>query len=135
MKKLFVTVVLWSLAARMIVHGALLACEGFNYNGVPGSAQEIDFTFQGVTVAYNCLTRQISLNGGVNALAPFTGAVQLQILVDRDSVEIFGNNGQLYMPVPASNPAGTAVVSISCADGTATLNSPVVSKLESAWAQ
>jgi sucrose-6-phosphate hydrolase SacC (GH32 family) len=68
-------------------------------------------------------------------LAAVNGVVQLEILVDRDSIEIFGNKGQLYMPMPASDPASTSLVSLTCTGGTGTFNSLIVSKLKSAWPQ
>jgi fructan beta-fructosidase len=98
-----------------------------------GTAQTINFTFQGVTVTYNASTRQISCNGVTNPLPPVSGSVQLEIIVDRDSVEIFGNNGLLYMPVPAGNPAGNSLLSLSASGGTATFDSLTVSKLKSIW--
>lgn len=100
-----------------------------------GTAQQITFTFQGVSVVYNAATQQISCNGIANSLPLVNGMVQVRILVDRDSIEIFGNNGQLYMPLPANNPAGNSLVSLSCMGGTATFNSLVVAKLKSAWSK
>jgi levanbiose-producing levanase len=70
-----------------------------------------------------------------NSLAPVNGVVQLEILVDRGSLEIFGNGGLLYMPMPVTSPASTSLVSLTCADGSATFNSLVVSKLDAAWPQ
>jgi fructan beta-fructosidase len=98
-----------------------------------GSAQAITFTFQGVTVTYNATIQQISCNGVTNPLPPINGVVQLEIIVDRDTIEIFGNNGQLYMPLPASNASGNSLISLSCTGGTATFNSLAVNKLKSIW--
>jgi sucrose-6-phosphate hydrolase SacC (GH32 family) len=98
-----------------------------------GTAQSITFTFQGVTVTYNATTQQISCNGVVNSLAPINGSIQLEIILDRKTIEIFGNNGQLYMPLPADNPASTALISVSCIGGNATFSSLTVNKLKSIW--
>ena len=57
----------------------------------------------------------------VNSLPPINGSVQLEIVVGRDPIETFGNNGLLYMPMPVSNPAGNSLISLT------------VSKLKSAW--
>jgi len=99
----------------------------------PGSAQTIAFTFQNVTVAYNASSQQISCNGDSQPLAPVGGSVQLEIIVDRDTIEIFGDNGQLYMPLPANNSTGNSLVSLSCAGGDATFSSLTVNKLKSIW--
>lgn len=98
-----------------------------------GTAQTITFTFQGVTVTYSAATQQISCNGVSNSLVPVGGTIQLEIIVDRKTIEIFGNNGQLYMPLPADNLAGTELISLTCSDGNATFNSLTVNKLKSIW--
>jgi len=99
----------------------------------PGKAQRIDFTFQGLTASYNPVTQQITCNGITNPLSPVNGVVQLQILTDRNTIEIFGNQGQLYMPLPASYPATNGLISLTCSGGTAVINSLTVDKLKSAW--
>lgn len=99
----------------------------------PGDAQTLSFVFQGVTVTYNAAARQISCNGDTQSLPPLGGLVQLEIIVDRDTVEIFGNNGQLYIPLPASNASGNSLVSITATGGSATFNSLTVYKLKSIW--
>jgi fructan beta-fructosidase len=98
-----------------------------------GTAQSLAFTFQGLTVTYNASTQQISCNGDTQSLPPINGLVQLEIVVDLDSIEIFGNNGQLYMPLPAGNSSGNSLISLTCTGGSATLNSLTVSKLKSIW--
>ncbi len=99
----------------------------------PGPAQTIDFTFQGMTVTYNASTQQIFCNGVVNSLPPINGSVQLEIISDRDTIEIFGNNGQLYMPLPASNAVGNSMISVTTSGGNATFSSLTVNKLKSIW--
>ncbi len=98
-----------------------------------GTAQSITFNFQGQTVTYTAATQQIACNGVVNTLAPVGGVVTLEIIADRKTIEIFGNNGQLYMPVPANNTAGTSLISLTCSGGNATFNSLTVNKLKSIW--
>lgn len=98
-----------------------------------GPAQTITFTFQNVTVTYNASAQQISCNGDTQSLPPINGVVQLEIVVDFDTIEIFGNNGQLYMPLPASNSSGNSLVSLTSSGGSATFNSLTVNKLKSIW--
>ncbi|HEU5396274.1 MAG TPA: glycoside hydrolase family 32 protein, partial [Verrucomicrobiae bacterium] len=99
----------------------------------PGTAQSITWTFQNVTVTYEVATAQISCNGDIQSLPPLNGIVQLEIIVDRDSVEIFGNNGQLYLPLPANNASGNSLVSLSCSGGSAAFPSLTVYPLKSIW--
>lgn len=98
-----------------------------------GSAQAITFTFQNVTVTYDATTRQISCNGDTQSLPPLNGSVQLEMIVDRDTIEIFGNNGQLYMPLPASNASGDSLISLACSGGNASFGSLTVNQLKSIW--
>jgi len=99
---------------------------------VPGTS-ELDFAFQGLTMAYNPSTQQITCNGVTNPLPPVNGVVQLQVLTDRNTIEIFGNNGQLYMPLPASYPTANSRISLTCQGGSTMFNSLIVDKLKSAW--
>jgi fructan beta-fructosidase len=101
----------------------------------PGTAQQITFSFQGITATYNTAAQTIACDGVTNPLPLMNGIVQIRILVDRDSIEIFGNNGQLYVPLPIHNPASSSLVSLSCTGGSATFNSLVVSELKSSWPQ
>jgi fructan beta-fructosidase len=99
-----------------------------------GAAQTITFSFQNLTVTYNVSTQQISCNGDTQSLPPINGIVQLEIIVDIDTIEIFGNNGQLYMPLPADNASGNSLVSLTCTGGNANFNSLTINKLRSIWA-
>ncbi len=99
----------------------------------PGTAQSLTFKFQNQTVTYNAATQQISCNGNTQSLPPLNGIVQLEIIVDRNTIEIFGNNGQLYMPLPAGNATGDSKLSLTCTGGTATFSSLTVNKLKSIW--
>lgn len=100
----------------------------------PGNSAQVNFAFRGVPVTYNSGAQQISCNGMTASLPIKNGVVQLQILVDRTSIEIFGNDGELYMPMRASY-ADTNVLSVTTQGGTAHFNSLQVYKLKSAWLQ
>jgi sucrose-6-phosphate hydrolase SacC (GH32 family) len=98
-----------------------------------GTAQSMTFKFQGLTVTYNASSRQISCDGDTQSLSLINGSVQLEIIVDRDTIEIFGNNGQLYMPLPASNSTGNSQISVTCTGGSANFSLLTVNKLKSIW--
>jgi sucrose-6-phosphate hydrolase SacC (GH32 family) len=98
-----------------------------------GTAQSITFKFQDVVVTYNASSQQISCNGNTQPLPALNGSVQLEIIVDRNTIEIFGNNGQLYMPLPANNSEGNSLISLTCTGGSANFGSLTVNKLKSIW--
>jgi len=63
------------------------------------SAGQMGFTIRGTEVLYDAAKERISCNGKSTALKPKNGKITLEILVDRNSIEIFGNSGQVYMPI------------------------------------
>jgi sucrose-6-phosphate hydrolase SacC (GH32 family) len=100
----------------------------------PGSAQTITFNLCGVPVTYTSASQQITCNGVTNPLAPVNGVVTLEIITDRQSVEIFGNFGQLYMPVGSTGYSETNnLLSLTNQGGAPLFNSLVVNKLNSVW--
>jgi len=100
----------------------------------PGSASGITFNLCGVVVTYIPGSQQITCNGVTNPLPPVNGTVTLEVITDRQSVEIFGNSGQLYMPIvttpysPANNALSLTSQGASTVFGTLTVN-----KLQSIW--
>jgi len=100
----------------------------------PGSASTITFNLCGVPVTYNTASQQISCNGVTNPLAPVNGIVSLEIITDCQSVEIFGNSGELYMPI-VTTPYSQTNNSISLtSQGASTLfNLLTINQLGSIW--
>lgn len=100
-----------------------------------GSAQAINLGFQTVVLTYNASSQQITCNGNTQSLPLVNGSVQLEIIADRNSIEIFGNDGQLYMPIPASNASSDLRLSLTCVGGNASFTSLKVNKLKSIWSR
>jgi fructan beta-fructosidase len=100
----------------------------------PGSASTITFNLCGVPVTYTPSSQQISCNGVTNTLAPVNGIVALEIITDCQSVEIFGNSGELYMPI-VTTPYSQTNSSISLtSQGSSTLfNALTINQLNSIW--
>jgi fructan beta-fructosidase len=63
------------------------------------NSKEFGFSIRGITVTYNSVDLTLSCQGDSVQLRPMNGCIRLQILVDRASIEIFGNDGRVYMPV------------------------------------
>ena len=51
----------------------------------------------GIEIRYDATKNTLSCEGKVIALPPEDGKIQLEILLDRTSIEIFGNNGKIVM--------------------------------------
>jgi fructan beta-fructosidase len=99
-----------------------------------GSASAITFNLCGVSITYTPASQQITCNGETQSLPPLKGIVKLEIITDRRSVEIFGNSGQLYMPIVATPYSPTNKALSLTSQGTSTLfNSLIVNQLQSIW--
>jgi fructan beta-fructosidase len=100
----------------------------------PGSAQTITLDLGGVPITYTPATQHITCNGITQTLAPLNGTVELEVITDRQSVEIFGNSGRLYMPIgPTSYSPSNNVLSLTSQGSSTMFNSLTVNKLKSIW--
>ena len=101
---------------------------------VPGSASAITFNLCGVSITYAPASQQITCNGDTQSLPPLNGIVKLEIITDRQSVEIFGNSGQLYMPIVTTPYAPTNnTLSLTNQGASTVFNSLIVNQLQSIW--
>jgi sucrose-6-phosphate hydrolase SacC (GH32 family) len=99
----------------------------------PGDAAQVGFDIRGHRVAYDVKTGKVVVLGRNAALAPEHGRIKLHVLVDRTSVEVFGNDGRLSMSscfLPATENRSLATFSVG---GTATIVALKVYRLKSAW--
>jgi len=64
-----------------------------------GDATEFGFVIRGIPVVYNVEEKRLSCQDMHAPLEPRRGRIDLTILVDRTSFEIFGNSGRIYMPM------------------------------------
>jgi len=98
-----------------------------------GAASGLDLVIRGVPVAYDAEKQELSCQGKKAPLKPAGGTIQLEILVDRTSIEVFGNQGRVYMPVgviPADNDKS---LQLHARGAGARIQSLEVYQLRSAW--
>jgi sucrose-6-phosphate hydrolase SacC (GH32 family) len=98
----------------------------------PRQAESVSILVRGVPITYDAVGRRISCGGNTNSLPLLDGKISLRILVDRTSLEIFGNDGALYMPRGLA-PRDKASVTLSANGGPARINALEVHELKSAW--
>ncbi|HWQ91870.1 MAG TPA: GH32 C-terminal domain-containing protein [Clostridia bacterium] len=98
-----------------------------------GSATQICFNLRGVEAFYDAATQELSCAGRKGVLKPQQGKLQLRGLVDRTSLDIFGNDGRLYMAIGMALPEGSRSMEITVKGGTAQLRSLKIYELKSAW--
>ena len=65
----------------------------------PAGASEVGFSVRGQRVGYRVKEEQLVADSGPGAaLAAQEGRIMLRLLVDRTSIETFGNDGEVVMP-------------------------------------
>jgi len=100
---------------------------------VPGRAAEVGFTLRGEKVQYDVAKKTVACLGKTAPLAPAGGKVQLQILLDRTSIEVFGNDGLISMPTCFLPDLANRSVGVYAVGGEAKIVSLDVFELRPAW--
>ncbi len=96
-------------------------------------ATGIEIKALGETISYSAKDRKLSCLGRTANLSPVKGRIKLRILVDRTSVEVFGNDGMVVMTSCFLPSVDEAELSIQAQGGSARVVSMKVYKLKSAW--
>jgi len=97
-----------------------------------GKAGSFGIKVPGADVIYDVKAKTVSAGRVKAPLAPVDGKVRLQILVDRPSVEVCGNDGRIYITSPRGK-GQTKGVKVFARQAEAKLNSLEVFELKSAW--
>ncbi|NQT85968.1 GH32 C-terminal domain-containing protein, partial [bacterium] len=96
-----------------------------------GSAKKVVFNLRGSAVTYDGST--LTTPRGRGALKPRDGRITVRILVDRGSVEVFGNEGRLSLTTYALHEPKNLNLALTVEGGEAVLNKLIVNELKSAW--
>jgi sucrose-6-phosphate hydrolase SacC (GH32 family) len=84
-------------------------------------------------VTFNRVENLLSCGEEEAELKPEDGKIRLRILVDRVSVEIFANNGSLYMPISAYFNDEERGLTVFTKGGYTMIHSLKVHELKSIW--
>jgi len=98
-----------------------------------GGASEIAFDIRGIPVVHHVAKQELACAEKSAPLKAEDDRIQLELLVDRTSIELFGNEGAIYMPmgvIPSEDNRSLALRG----DGRAKVVRLEVSELRSAWA-
>jgi fructan beta-fructosidase len=98
-----------------------------------GDVAELGFTIRGLPVTCDVREGRLSCQGKSAPLKPMGGKVRLRLLVDRTSIEIFGNDGRIYMPIGVIPPDDNMALEVFSRSGTGRAASLEVYELKSAW--
>lgn len=99
----------------------------------PGKSAEVVIDVRGVPVIYKVAEQQLIVDG-VKAPAPLiNGKLGLIIFADRTGLDIFANNGLMYMPININLADNNRSLSLSSKGGTTKVNNLTVYELKSIW--
>ena len=99
----------------------------------PGGAAEVGFILRGIGISYDVKKQELACNGRVEALKMVAGRIRLRLMVDRASIDIFGNDGRLYMPMVIFAAEDNRSLEAYAKGGSAKIISLEVHELISAW--
>jgi fructan beta-fructosidase len=99
----------------------------------PGDAAEIIFNLRGVPVAYDVKKEELSCGDRKALLKTRGGKIRLRLLVDRASIDIFGDDGAVYLPMSAAILAANRSLELYTKGGNAKIDSMEVFELKPAW--
>ncbi len=98
-----------------------------------GDIQEIGFVIWDVPVVYDVRKQQLSCQNKTATLKAVDGNIRLEILVDRTSIEIFANDGRVYMPIGVILAGNSKSLEIFSKGGDTEIKSLEVFGLRSIW--
>ena len=98
-----------------------------------GDADEFGFLISGFSVKYNADKNDLSCGRPKAKLKPIDGKIRLHILVDRVSIEIFANDGRVYMPIRAIHTEDERGLEVFTEGDSTKISSLTVHELKSIW--
>lgn len=100
-------------------------------------ADEFGFIVRGIPIGYNATStfpgQNLFCPGARTKLKPVEDRIQMQILVDRTSIEIFGASGRVHMPLGIIPDDDNKRLSVFARGGSVVAESLEVYELKSAW--
>jgi fructan beta-fructosidase len=98
-----------------------------------GSSREIIFDLRGVSVVYDVTSQKLSCLGSQSVIVPRDGKISLHLFMDRRSLDIFGDQGRLYMPMASAMMPQNRSLKLLCNGGTAQIKALKVYELKAVW--
>jgi sucrose-6-phosphate hydrolase SacC (GH32 family) len=100
---------------------------------IDDDVEQTGFLIRDVPVVYNAQKQQLSCLKKTAPLKAVNGRIRLEILMDRTSIEIFGNRGRVYMPMGVILADNTKSLAIFAKGGNVEVESLDVYELYSVW--
>jgi fructan beta-fructosidase len=98
-----------------------------------GETGSFGLVLRGIPVLYDAKKKELTCHDKTAPMMPMDGKIALRLLVDRLSIEIFGNGGQIYMPMGMVMEEDPVPMAITATGAPAQVESLDVHTLRSAW--
>lgn len=98
-----------------------------------GETGSFGLVLRGIPVLYDAKKKELTCHDKTAPMMPMDGKIALRLLVDRLSIEIFGNGGQIYMPMGMVMEEDPVPMAITATGAPAQVESLDVHILRSAW--
>jgi sucrose-6-phosphate hydrolase SacC (GH32 family) len=99
-----------------------------------GNAREIELNFRGIPVVIDMKQRQVNCQEESVRLEAYDGQIHIRVLLDRASIEIFAQDGLVYLPLCVIPAEGDTTCFLRAQGGSALAKSILIHKLSSSWA-
>jgi sucrose-6-phosphate hydrolase SacC (GH32 family) len=100
---------------------------------VVADAAEFGFVIRGVPIVYNVKENRLSSGDLEAPLKPQDRKIKLRLLIDRLSIELFANDGRVYMPIRALHMENERGFEIFTKGDETKVSSLKVCELKSIW--
>jgi len=98
-----------------------------------GKADQFGFRINGVPVVYDVDDNELSCGRPNAELKPIDGKIRLRILVDRVSIEVFANDGRVYMPIRAIPEGDERGLEVFTEGGGTNIEEMTIYEMRSIW--
>ena len=88
---------------------------------------------RGFDITYDADAESLTSCGTATHLRPMDGVVRLRVLLDRTSIEVYANDGRVYIPRVVFPDHDNRSIAMSCRGGTTTARFIRVHELKSSW--
>ncbi len=99
----------------------------------PSGATKCGFVVRGIEVVYDPTAQRLTCLDKSAPLSPVEGTIRLELLVDRTSIEIFAQEGEVYMPMGIIPPATDKSIRVLAEGAPVKIESLAIYPLKPAW--
>ena len=99
----------------------------------PHGAEKCRFVIRDVPIVYDFVSQTLTCSGRSAHVALENGQFDLELLVDRMSIEIFANEGRMYMPMGLDMSEKPETLEFSSEGGDVLIKNMAVYELDSVW--